>query len=149
MISLSIRRRQERSAIAASGVCFDLALGARERCTSNVVGGLSGRLRLRAEFCHAKRTCPDGAWRCIRPAAERIGNVYIQARPTKSMPGRRLFPRVRQEETGHLSAGVGSARVRVGAAGAAAGPSMARAVQDPLLKDLSASGVQLDRAGVG
>ena len=43
---------------------------------------------------------------------------------------------MRQEEADHLPAGVGSARVRVGATGAAARPSMARTVQDPLLKDL-------------
>jgi hypothetical protein len=53
-----------------------------------------------------------------------------------------------QEEADHLPAGVGSARVRVGAAGAAAGPSMARAVKDPLLKDLPAGEVELDRAGI-
>ena len=65
------------------------------------------------------------------------------------MLGRRLCARVRQEETDHLPAGVGSTRVRVGAAGAAAGPSMARAVKDPLLKDLPASVVELHRAGIG
>jgi hypothetical protein len=65
------------------------------------------------------------------------------------MLSRRLCIRVRQEEADHLSAGVGSARVRVGAADTAAGPSMARAVKDPLLKDLPAGGVELDRAGVG
>jgi hypothetical protein len=42
-----------------------------------------------------------------------------------------------------------SARVRVGAVGAAAGPSMAGTVKDPLLKDLPAGVVEVDRAGVG
>src|ERR1700722_13107346 len=65
------------------------------------------------------------------------------------MLGRRVCTRVRQEEADHLPAGVGSARVRVGTADTAAGPSMARAVKDPLLKDLPASVVELDRAGVG
>ena len=65
------------------------------------------------------------------------------------MLSRRLRTRMRQEEADHLSAGIGSVRVRVRAAGAAAGPSMARAVKEPLLKDLSAGVVELDRAGVG
>ena len=45
---------------------------------------------------------------------------------------------MRQKEADHLPAGVGSARVGEGAVGAAARPSMARAVKDPLLKDLPA-----------
>ena len=65
------------------------------------------------------------------------------------MLGRRLCTRMRQEEADHLPAGVGSARVRVGAVDTAAGPSMARAVKDPLLKDLPTGVVELDRAGIG
>src|ERR1700748_324286 len=65
------------------------------------------------------------------------------------MLGRRLCTRMREKEADHLPAGVGSARVRVGAADTAAGPSMARAVKDPLLKDLPAGVVELDRAGIG
>jgi hypothetical protein len=53
---------------------------------------------------------------------------------------------MRQEEADHLPAGVGSARVRVGATTTAARPSMARAVKEPLLKDLPAGVVELDRA---
>jgi hypothetical protein len=49
-----------------------------------------------------------------------------------TMLGRRLCTRVRQEKADHLPAGVGSARVSVGATGAAAGPSMAGAVKGPL-----------------
>ena len=56
---------------------------------------------------------------------------------------------MRQEEADHLPAGVGSARFRVGAADTAARPSMARTVQDPLLKDLPAGVVELDRSGIG
>src|ERR1700678_2301610 len=67
----------------------------------------------------------------------------------KSMPGRRLRIDVLQEEADHLSAGVRSARVRVGALDSAAEPSMARAVKDPLLKGLPAVGGALDRAGIG
>src|SRR5579863_9247526 len=65
------------------------------------------------------------------------------------MPGRRHCTRVPQEESDHLPAGVGAARVRVGATDAAARPSMSPAVQDPLLKDLRAGRVEMDRAGVG
>ena len=65
------------------------------------------------------------------------------------MLSRRLCTGMRQEKADHFPAGVGSARVGVGAAGAAAGPSMARAVKDPLLKDLPAGVLELDRAGVG
>ena len=59
---------------------------------------------------------------------------------------RRLCARGRQDEAEHLPAGVGAASVRVGAADTAAGPSVPRAVQDPLLKYLPASGAELERA---
>src|SRR5277367_3079789 len=65
------------------------------------------------------------------------------------MLSHRLCTSMSQEEADHLSAGVGSARVRVGAADTAARPSMAHTVQDPLLKDLPAGVVELDRAGIG
>src|ERR1700723_3881146 len=66
-----------------------------------------------------------------------------------SMLGRHPCAHMRQEEADHLPAGVGSARVRVGAVDTAAGPGMARAVKDPLLKDLPAGVVELDLASVG
>ena len=65
------------------------------------------------------------------------------------MLSRRLCTGMRQEEADHLPAGVGSARVGVGAADTAARPSVARTVQDPLLKDLPTCLVELGRSGIG
>jgi hypothetical protein len=81
--------------------------------------------------------------RLVADAGDQDGVVNI----SHSMPGRRLCTRVPQEEADHLPAGVGTARVRVGAAETAAGPSMARTMQDPLLKDLPAGRVEMDCAG--
>src|ERR1700730_7122709 len=83
-----------------------------------------------------------------RPAFSAFATVWADFLHA-SMLGRRLCTRMRQEEADHLPTGVGAARVSVGATGAPAGPSMARAVKDPLLKDLLAAGVELDRAGIG
>src|SRR5271169_1725990 len=76
-------------------------------------------------------------------------HLYSHSYISHSMPGHRLCTRVPEEEADHLPAGVGTPRVRIGAAETAAGPSMTRTMQDPLLKDLPAGRVEMDCAGVG
>src|ERR1700736_7037308 len=57
--------------------------------------------------------------------------------------------RVLEEEAEHLPRGFGPSRIGVGAGGAAARPTMARSVNDPLLEDRPPACVSVEGAAVG